>query len=101
MSTKALVAYLELAEQIQQMKALRARYAAGSSKDAAVVVNLNLVIDGVALPPNELTFANRAISNRVRATLPALFAAAIAEQENLLDGLKASAKAEYDKLFGP
>lgn len=81
------------------MKALRDRYAAAASKDSAVVVNLNLVIDATAIPANEMAFSNRAISARVRATLPALFTAAIAEQENILAGLKSAAKAEYDKLF--
>jgi hypothetical protein len=83
------------------MKTLRARYAAAATKDAAVVVNLNIVIDAVAIPQNELAFSNRAISSRVRATLAALFLAAITEQENILSGLKTAAKAEYDALFGP
>ena len=99
MSTKALEAYLALAAEITAMKALRERYAAAASKDSAVVVNLNLVIDATAIPANEMAFSNRAISARVRATLPALFTAAIAEQENILDGLKKAAKAEYDQLF--
>lgn len=99
MSTKALEAYLALAAEINAMKALRERYAAAASKDAAVVVSLNLVIDATAIPATEMAFSNRAISARVRATLPALFTAAITEQENILAGLKKAAKAEYDQLF--
>ena len=101
MSTKALEAYVTLSAEINAMKALLARYAAAANKDAAVVVNLNLVIDATAIPANEVAFSNRAISSRVRATLSALFTAAIAEQENILAGLKTAAKAEYDQLFGP
>lgn len=99
MSTKALEAFLTQQAEIAAMKALRQRYASASNKDAAVVVNLNIVIGGTGIPANELAFASRAIASRVRATLPALFDAAIIEQESIGRQLKDAAKAEYDKLF--
>lgn len=99
MSTKALEAFLQQQAEIAALKALRQRYANAASKDAAVVVNLNIVIGGTSLPANEEAFASRAIASRVRAALPSLFDAAIVEQESIGRKLKDAAKAEYDQLF--
>ena len=101
MSTKTLEQYLSLVAEIAEMKALRDRYVAAATKDAAITLNLNLVIDGNAVPPNAVAFASRAVASRVRATLPALWQGAIQEQETALNALKRDAKAEYDALFGP
>lgn len=101
MSTKALEQYLALSAEIAEMKALRDRYVAAASKDSAVTLNLNLVIDGSAVPPNEVAFASRAVASRVRATLATLWQTAITEQEARLGSMRRDAKTEYDKLFGP
>lgn len=99
MSTKALEQYLGLRGELAEMKALRDRYVAAAAKDAAITLNLNLVINGNAVPPIAVAFASRAVASRVRAALPALWQAAITEQETALADLKRAAKAEYDALF--
>lgn len=101
MSTKLLEEYLELADEVSRMKALAARYQAASKKDAAIVVNLNLVIESVAIPASETAALQRAVAGRVRTTLASIVNAAIAEREAALATLKARAKAEYDRIFGP
>jgi phosphatidylserine/phosphatidylglycerophosphate/cardiolipin synthase-like enzyme len=99
MSTKALEEFLSLADDVAKMKALAARYQAAARKDAAVVVNLNLVIDATSIPASEAATLQRAVAERVRLTLPAIVAAAIAQQETALAALKTKARQEYAALF--
>lgn len=99
MGTEKLQAYIELAQALKKMQALAQRYQAAAKKDAAASVQLSVVIDGVAIPQADLAPIARALSNRVRLSLPQLLAAAINDAAAEVQAAKAAAKAEYDALF--
>jgi hypothetical protein len=93
--------YLEGAGDIEIAKQVRTSYASARNKDVSIQLAIQILIDGVPVPPTDAGVAARFVGRQVRAQFIPLLTSAIAAAESELGAKRGAARAELDRVIPP